>query len=319
MEETGPRWGRVYGLDVQVGPGVELPGVPLGRSRVPPSEATAVIAVDGQAIEARWPRAGAVRERELRHPEGDLLLAIDRHSTAGYLVDAPHHGRFLVSADGREVLCAGRPDNEAGARSVLLGQVLPLVATVAGQEILHAGAVALKGRAVVIAGPSGRGKSNLVARLLLVEGASLIGDDAVAVSENGGTPVAHPGPSLVHLLPADADRVADGLRLVPVEGSRAAKVAMSAERAAETVELGVVYLLDRGGNTTGVAISDASGATRSLLASAGVMAVRTRERLIRHMEICGRTAERVPVRSIALGTAGRDEVAAAVLADLAAL
>ena len=318
MEATGPTWGRVYGLEVQVGPGVELPGVPLRRSGAPSSEATAVVAVDGQAIEARWPRTGSVREREVRHPEGDLLLAIDRHSTAGYLIDAPHHGRFLVAPDGREVLCAGRPDNEAGAQSVLLGQVLPLAATVAGREILHAGAVALNGRAVVIAGPTGRGKSNLVARLVLVE-ASLIADDAVAVSENRGIPITHPGPSLVHLIPADADRLADGRRLVPVKGFRAAKVAMSAQRAPETVELGVVYLLDRGGETTGVAICDASAGTRSLLGSAGVMAVRTGERLIRHMEICGRIAERVPVRTIAVGTASQDEVAAAVRADLEAL
>jgi hypothetical protein len=196
--------------------------------------------------------------------------------------------------------------------------VLPLAATAAGCEILHAGAVVVNGRGAVICGPSGRGKSNLVARLLL-DGASLIADDAVAVAANGGDPVAHPGPSLVHLLPADADRLADGNRLVPVEGFRAAKVAMSAERAPESVELAVVYMLDRGDDAEGVVIADAPAGTRSLLGATGVTAVRTGKRLIRHMEICGRIAERVTLRSIAVGAASQDEVAAAVRADLARL
>ena len=314
MGETGPARGRVYGLDVEVGPGVELLGVPLRRAAQPSQPVTALTAVDDEEIGARWPGGGAVREREVRHPDGDLLLAVDRHESGGYLVDAPHHGRFLVTPDGGEVLCAGRSDNPDGAQSVLLGQVLPLAATVAGQEILHAGGVAVNGRGAVICGPSGRGKSNLVARLLL-GGASLIADDAVAVAAKGGVPVAHPGPSFVHLLPEDAEVLADGERLVPVEGFRAAKVAMSAERAPERVELGVVYLLDRGEDSGGVRIADEPAGGRTLLGATGVTAARTQERLLRHIDICGQIAARVPVRSIATGAASREEVAAAVRAD----
>ena len=141
----------------------------------------------------------------------------------------------------------------------------------------------------------------------------------MAVDATEGVPVAHPGPSFVHLLREDAQELADGDRLVPVDAYRTAKVAMAAHRSPETVELAVAYLLDRGGDAEGVAIAPDPTGARSLLAATAVTAARTPERLRRHLEICADIAEHVPVRRIAAGRAGREEVADAVRADLAEL
>lgn len=307
----------MYGLAVNAGPGVELLGVPAGGGGDQPERTTDLAAVAAEEIAARWPGSGAVREREVLHSDGDLLLAIDRHDEAGYLVEAPHHGRFLVAPDGAEVLCAPREDNPGGAQAVLLGQVLPLTATLRGCEILHAGAVALDGRAALICAASGTGKSNLIARLVLA-GASLVADDAVAVAAPPGAPVAFPGPSFVHLFERDVELLPAGDRLVPIEGFRTGKVALQAVRAPEHTEIAAVYLLERGDRDHGLRITDEPEAAKSLLAATFVSVARTEERLRRHLETCGEIAEHVPMRRIELGGANREAVAEAVWRELAA-
>ena len=56
-------------------------------------------------------------------------------------------------------------------------------------ETIHASCVAIGGRAVLIAGPSGSGKSDLALRLI-DRGAALVSDDYTALAEEGGRLVA---------------------------------------------------------------------------------------------------------------------------------
>ncbi len=56
-------------------------------------------------------------------------------------------------------------------------------------EVIHATAVALKGRAALILGPSGSGKSGLALELMAF-GAALIADDRVALSRKGAALIA---------------------------------------------------------------------------------------------------------------------------------
>ncbi|MCU0910148.1 MAG: HPr kinase/phosphatase C-terminal domain-containing protein [Rhodobacteraceae bacterium] len=60
---------------------------------------------------------------------------------------------------------------------------------VPGPQVLHATAVALEGRALLILGPSGSGKSALALQLMAL-GARLVSDDRTTVTLGDGHPVA---------------------------------------------------------------------------------------------------------------------------------
>lgn len=81
-------------------------------------------------------------------------------------------------------------------------------------ETIHASAVASKGRAVLISGPSGSGKSDLTLRLL-DRGFTLVSDDQTIVRRDGDRLVASPPPTIAGKLEirgigiVDMDHVSD--------------------------------------------------------------------------------------------------------------
>lgn len=67
--------------------------------------------------------------------------------------------------------------------------------------LMHASAVALDGRALLIVGASGRGKSALALDLIAL-GATLVADDRVALTAGDGAVLAAPPPALTGLVEA---------------------------------------------------------------------------------------------------------------------
>jgi HPr kinase/phosphorylase len=65
--------------------------------------------------------------------------------------------------------------------------------------VMQATAVAIGGRALLIEGPPGSGKSSL-ALALIDRGAGLIGDDAVSLTRSGDLLIAHPPPHIAGLI-----------------------------------------------------------------------------------------------------------------------
>lgn len=68
-----------------------------------------------------------------------------------------------------------------------------------GPLVLQASVVAIGGRALMIEGPAGSGKSSL-ALALIDRGAMLIGDDGVTLTREGDAVIAQPPPSIAGLL-----------------------------------------------------------------------------------------------------------------------
>jgi hypothetical protein len=167
--------------------------------------------------------AGGLREPVADHPEGAI------GADGGVLFTAPGVGRYLIR-DGREVVIepSGGAD-AANLRTFLYGTVLGVLCHQRGLLPLHAGAVAIGDRAIIVAGDSGAGKSSLTAALVR-QGARLLAEDLcplrLADAAASGKARVLPGVPRFRL---NRD-VAEHLRLVPVAAGSAggpSKIAIS--------------------------------------------------------------------------------------------
>ena len=97
-------------------------------------------------------------------------------------------------------------------------------------ETIHASTVALEGRAVLISGPSGSGKSDLTLRLL-DRGFTLVSDDQTIVKREGDRLVASAPPTIKGKLEIR------GIGIVDMETVESAPVALYVELTSEIVRL----------------------------------------------------------------------------------
>lgn len=132
------------------------------------------------------------------------LVASDRHGDLGpdgrFLMDDPGVARFLVEG-GRLVTIETAPDAAAAAavRALIYGTVQGMLCHQRGLFPVHASSVVVGGRAILITGPRGAGKSALAAALA-GHGASLLADD-VSVLVPGDRPMVLPGLACLNLDP----------------------------------------------------------------------------------------------------------------------
>ena len=275
-----------YGVPIAFAAGVEPPGLQPAADG-----ADAPTVVELAPLDPAWENATTERTRELRGRDGEALLWVDYAPGLGYRLTAPEHGRFEVSADGLRVAC--EPGGELW-EPLLTAQVLPLVATVRGFELLHAGAVGLGEGAVLVAGPSGAGKSTQTLALVAA-GGELLGDDAVALDPRGDRLVAHPSPALIHVAPEEFARAGQGAQEV---GRRLGKLSLTGRRASRPLPLAALFLLSPERAETTAIEPLASPDPMALLSATFNLSVRTPERLHRHLELCARLAAEVPVFSV---------------------
>jgi hypothetical protein len=220
-----------------------------------------------------------------------LVRSVDFAEPAGHLLWIHDCGRVLVSPDGTELLCAPRARSEDWA-SMIASQALPLAATIRGLEVLHAAGVVLNGEAVLLAGPSGVGKSSLAAALLR-QGASLLSDDAVALSLSGDALIAHPGFATLHLRSAEEDRLAPHQRsaLGAPTGLVEGKRRYVSAHVAEAAPLAHVFLLERSERDPIIEPLQAVNPFELIGATFNV-SVRTPERLARQLDVVSAIASR---------------------------
>jgi serine kinase of HPr protein (carbohydrate metabolism regulator) len=95
--------------------------------------------------------------------------------------------------------------------------------------VLQASAVAIEGRALLVIGPPGAGKSSL-ALALIERGAELIGDDAVTLTPQGAQLIASPPPNIAGLIEVR------GVGLIRMAPAAPAPVALMLELSAGPAE-----------------------------------------------------------------------------------
>lgn len=134
-------------------------------------------------------------------------------------------------------------EDDAFAAQCVVGPGLGVVLHRRGRLVLHGSAVDLGGRAVVLLGAKGAGKSTTAATLL-ARGHALLTDDLVALGESEDGPVVLPGPTQMKLWPEAADRLGVGTK--PFIDGLAKGVWYGARRANGPVPVGLVCALSWG-------------------------------------------------------------------------
>lgn len=164
-------------------------------------------------------------------------------------------GRFRVTRDTVVVECRDDVPDDLVAFP-LLGAVLATLLHLRETFVLHASAVAVEGRAVVLLGHKGAGKSTTAAALVAA-GHALLTDDIVAIDACNGTPVVRRGFAQMKLSDPALRLVADRGRARPQAHAEIDKTRLVLDAAApgppqavsQTVPLGEIYMLERGGGT----------------------------------------------------------------------
>jgi hypothetical protein len=272
-----------FGIALTIDPRIEIAGLAAspGVALEPPS----IVRLHEGELDRRWEACGVrpVRARELRFGQ-TVLLSVDFADTVGYLLWTRDFGRVLISADGMELLCD--PDGVSSEWvSILLAQALPLAATIRGLEVLHASGVELNGKAVLVAGPQGAGKSSLAAALVR-GGGRLLGDDAIALQLSEGALIAHAGSAVLQLREGEDRRLtgADRAALGRAVGSDTAKRRYVSPSTCQAAPFGALFLLERSDRQPTVERLE-SVDPFELIASTFNLSVRTPARLQRQLDV----------------------------------
>lgn len=278
----------VFGLDVRS----EVPLSFLeGSSAGPTGRALGISAQAGDAAKFDWPESAELicDQRDL---DGNVIFRIEAHPEVGYLVSGPEHGAHLLSADGRQLRCApeGCPDD--AWQRLLIAQVLPFAALLHGLEVFHASAVARRGEAVALLGPSGAGKTSVALELCRL-GADFIADDVLALEVRDGELLVHPGTQIAGLDHAEARRL-EGAG----EPQREEVVAVNERErllrmrgAAEPAPLAALFILDRRSDGPPSPRFEPVGDAQPLLGATFNFVLATPERLRGLLEVCALAAQ----------------------------
>jgi serine kinase of HPr protein (carbohydrate metabolism regulator) len=150
---------------------------------------------------------------------------------------------------------------------------------------MHAAGVVVDGRAVLLMGSAGAGKSSLAAALLRA-GGRLLSDDAVALQLREGRLIAHAGSLALQLRAAEDERLSPAQRAAlgrPV-GSVEGKRRYASGEAPAPAPLGCVFLLERSAREPAVVRLGAVDPFE-LIASTFNLSVRTPARLRRQLDV----------------------------------
>jgi hypothetical protein len=304
-----------FGLDIATD--VDVPYLSAFDVSAPPGPRRATLRRVGRKAmrELAGDLCDSVPVFERRFASGKPMLLV-RRSADAYRLWAPRHGEYIVSAAGDRI-SARIPDNGGWWWTRLLfAQVLPLAASLQGLECLHAGCVALGGRAYALAAPSGTGKSSTLLHLV-ARGALLVSDDVIATDVAGGSVTVHPGPRIVGADPAELAKIPPDRRpraVVAAPDDPKTHVDLNAAQA--PLPLAAMYFLHRDPAAATLVVRPTVDAGR-LLGSRFLSYLDEPEQLARHLDTAASIAGRVEMFEVAIPkSSSAVDVAAALAAHM---
>lgn len=277
-----------FGLALDMG--FEAPGLDSGQ--IPPELTRKVTSEVISAAEhtRAWDARTAVRLWEARSTDGRLETAIDRNPS-GFRLTSRDRGRYLLTVDGAHIGCTPPPGGSAWLR-FFNAQVLPLAALLSGMEVFHASAVSLGGEALGLIGPSGAGKTTL-AMELVSRGGTMLTDDVLAIEPQGEQMTAHRGPATLSPRHSALTSMDDGdlAALGPILARGRKGPLISLPRDPSPRPLTRLYFIRRLPGGGSPRVEPLLAGPRLLLGSSFNFVVRSRERLVRQLDVCSRLAE----------------------------
>ena len=153
--------------------------------------------------------------------------------------------RARLRVTDREILVDS--SDEAFARQCVVGPGLGVLLHRRGMLVLHGAAIDVGGRAVVLLGDKGAGKSTTAAALI-ARGHRLLTDDLVALVPDTSSPMVLPGPTQMKLWPEAVEAIGLDATVTPFFDGLAKGVWAEAPTTDEPTPLAFVATLDWGGN-----------------------------------------------------------------------
>lgn len=224
-----------------------------------------------------------------------------------YGLTYPDGVRFAVERGGREIW-GDWPDGYAleDACTYLVGPIMAFALRLQGVTCLHASAIAVEGRAIVLMGAAGSGKSTTAAAFAKM-GFPVLVDDVVALSEKGDRPFVQPGYPRVNLWP-DSVRELFGSEealppITPTWGKRFLPLDPDGNYRfqAEALPLGGIYVLgDRNDTlaTTRFERATGSSALMLLVANAYGNHFLDEQMQTRDLGVFARVAAQIPIHKV---------------------
>ncbi len=305
---------RAYGL--HIASSIPIDGLPTITDDAPPDCELRIAPVEMLA-----PEDALVFDTSHLTEQGEPGTRMERsRSDPGTFVFAfLDDTRFRIEDEGRRVT-AQSPTPEDMA-TYFLGPILAFIVRRRGMLTLHAGAVAIDGEAIVIAGASGAGKSTTTAAFL-ERGASLLTDDVAVIGWKAEAPHVFPGYPRVRLWDDSAALLYGSAEALPLLTPTWSKrfVDASARFAAESVPLrAIIVLARRDDASTRARRLHGHEAAIALLVRASMRRSLSAEQRKTELDEVTRLAERIPIIEVTprndLGATGEllDVIAAAVL------
>jgi hypothetical protein len=131
-------------------------------------------------------------------PDGSLWASFFR-TPSGYLIQFPDLAEFEIDRSSLEVTSTPQEGvSEGTVEHLYLNQIHPLLMSLKGDLVFHAGAVEVPGGAVAFLGESGRGKSTLTASFAS-HGCRFMTDDCLLLEHTGPGYVIKPSHASIRL------------------------------------------------------------------------------------------------------------------------